>query len=60
MDENCCGGLQVGQNVPDFTMETYEPTDYGFGTVSLEQLKKAGKWTVLVFLSGGLHLCLFH
>lgn len=49
MAENCCGGLQVGQNVPDFTMETYEPTDYGFGTVSLEQLKKAGKWTVLVF-----------
>ena len=49
MTENCCGGLQVGQNVPDFTMETYEPTDYGFGTVSLDQLKKAGKWTVLVF-----------
>ena len=49
MGENCCCGLQVGQNVPDFTMETYEPTDYGFGTVSLEQLKKAGKWTVLVF-----------
>ena len=49
MTEICCGGLQVGQNVPDFTMETYEPTDYGFGTVSLEQLKKAGKWTVLVF-----------
>ena len=49
MGENCCCSLQVGQNVPDFTMETYEPTDYGFGTVSLEQLKKAGKWTVLVF-----------
>jgi peroxiredoxin (alkyl hydroperoxide reductase subunit C) len=49
MAENCCCGLQVGQNVPDFTMDTYEPTDYGFGTVSLEQLKKAGKWTVLVF-----------
>jgi len=49
MAENCCGGLQVGQNVPNFTMDTYEPTDYGFGTVSLEQLKKAGKWTVLVF-----------
>ncbi|MHB1226259.1 MAG: redoxin domain-containing protein [Desulfurivibrionaceae bacterium] len=49
MGENCCGCLQVGQNVPDFTMETYEPTDYGFGTISLEKLKKAGKWTVLVF-----------
>ncbi|HIJ90862.1 MAG: redoxin domain-containing protein [Desulfobulbaceae bacterium] len=49
MGENCCSVLQVGQNVPDFTMETYEPTDYGFGTISLEQMKKLGKWTVLVF-----------
>jgi peroxiredoxin (alkyl hydroperoxide reductase subunit C) len=49
MTENCCCGLQVGQNVPDFSMETYEPTDYGFGTVSLDQMKKAGKWTVLFF-----------
>jgi peroxiredoxin (alkyl hydroperoxide reductase subunit C) len=49
MAENCCCGLQVGQNVPDFEMETYLPTDYGFGKISLEQMKKEGKWTVLVF-----------
>jgi len=49
MDQNCCCGLQVGQDVPDFTMETYEPTDYGFGKISLAEQKKAGKWTVLVF-----------
>ena len=45
----CCGGLQVGQTVPDFEMETYEPTNYGFGKISLKKLRKAGKWTVLVF-----------
>jgi len=45
----CSGGIQVGQQVPDFEMETYEPTDYGFGTVSLEELRHDGKWTVLVF-----------
>ncbi|MEW6595033.1 MAG: redoxin domain-containing protein [Thermodesulfobacteriota bacterium] len=45
----CCSGVQVGQQVPDFEMETYEPTDYGFGTVSLKKLRDAGKWTVLVF-----------
>jgi peroxiredoxin (alkyl hydroperoxide reductase subunit C) len=30
-------------------MDTYEPTDYGFGKISLEKLKKDGKWTILVF-----------
>lgn len=45
----CCGGVQVGQQVPDFEMETYEPTDYGFGKASLKALRDAGKWTVLVF-----------
>lgn len=49
MEQNCCRGLQVGQDVPDFTMETYEPTDYGFGKISLDRQKKSGKWTVLVF-----------
>jgi len=49
MDENCCGCLQVGQTVPNFEMETYEPTDYGFGKISLDALKKDGKWTILVF-----------
>ena len=45
----CCGGLQVGQQVPDFEMDIYDPVDYGFGTVSLEDLRHDGKWTVLVF-----------
>ena len=48
--ENCCSDcVQVGQNVPNFEMETYEPTDYGFSKVSLDQIKNKGKWTVLFF-----------
>lgn len=47
-----CGeslALGVGQEVPDFKMETYEPSDDSFGEVSLADLKKDGKWTILVF-----------
>jgi peroxiredoxin (alkyl hydroperoxide reductase subunit C) len=41
--------IQVGQVVPDFTLDTYEPSKGDFGTFSLAEAKKAGKWTVLVF-----------
>jgi peroxiredoxin (alkyl hydroperoxide reductase subunit C) len=41
--------VSVGATVPDFTMETYEPAKGDFGSVSLADLKKAGKWTILVF-----------
>ncbi|MFT5434374.1 MAG: alkyl hydroperoxide reductase subunit AhpC [Myxococcota bacterium] len=41
--------IQVGQQVPDFTLDTYLPETGDFGQVSLEQLKADGKWTVLVF-----------
>ncbi len=44
----CCG-LSVGQNVPDFTITTYESEKGDFGERSLEELKKAGKWTILFF-----------
>jgi peroxiredoxin (alkyl hydroperoxide reductase subunit C) len=36
-------------NVPDFQMETYDPTGSQFGTLSLAENIRAGKWTVLVF-----------
>ena len=49
MENLGCNCLQVGQTVPDFKMETYEPTQYGFSEVSLEHLKKQGKWTILFF-----------
>ncbi|MGE3173072.1 MAG: peroxiredoxin [Planctomycetota bacterium] len=41
--------IQVGQVVPDFEMETYEPSKQDFGKFSLAEARKANKWTVLVF-----------
>ncbi len=41
--------VSVGASVPDFEMETYDPSEGEFGKVSLAALKKKGKWTVLVF-----------
>ncbi|MGV3663824.1 MAG: redoxin domain-containing protein, partial [Prosthecobacter sp.] len=39
----------VGAFVPDFEMETYEPAQGDFGKVSLADIKKSGKWTILMF-----------
>ena len=47
--ESAPTSVSVGANVPDFAMETYEPAKGDFGKVSLADLKKEGKWTVLVF-----------
>ena len=41
--------IGVGQNVPEFKMETYEPVSGSFGEVNLTELKNSGKWTILVF-----------
>ncbi|HXX56439.1 MAG TPA: redoxin domain-containing protein [Thermodesulfovibrionales bacterium] len=48
MSEICCG-VRVGQSVPDFELETFEPGTGKFSKFSLEGAKKAKKWTVLVF-----------
>jgi len=48
MSEHCCG-IQVGQIVPDFKMETFEPSKGDFGEISLEGLKALKKWMVLFF-----------
>lgn len=47
--ENAQSIVSVGASVPDFEMETYEPAHSDFGKISLQDIKKAGKWTVLVF-----------
>jgi peroxiredoxin (alkyl hydroperoxide reductase subunit C) len=41
--------VTVGQQVPDFEMETFSPKTHEFGKISLAELKKNKKWTVLVF-----------
>ncbi len=46
-DSRC--SLKVGQQVPDFEMDTYDPTEYTFGKISLNQLKKDGRWPILFF-----------
>ncbi len=48
MSETACG-IQINQKVPDFKLETYEPTKGDFGEFSLETQKAAKKWTVLFF-----------
>jgi peroxiredoxin (alkyl hydroperoxide reductase subunit C) len=48
MNEHICG-LRVGQIVPDFKLETFEPSRGDFGEVTLQGLKDAKKWTILFF-----------
>lgn len=47
----CCDEtvVMVGNEVPNFEMEVYDPTKRKFGKISLDELKKQGKWTILVF-----------
>jgi len=48
LDASACG-LKVGQKVPDFEIETYEPATGKFGKFGLGAAKKSKKWTVLIF-----------
>ena len=41
--------IQVGSEVPNFTLNTYEPSSGDFGSISLDELKSSGKWTILFF-----------
>ncbi len=41
--------LRVGQQVPDFKLETYDPVKADFSEFSLAAQKAAKKWTVLFF-----------
>lgn len=40
---------RVGRPVQDFTLETYDPAEGAFGSVSLAALQGQGKWCVLFF-----------
>jgi peroxiredoxin (alkyl hydroperoxide reductase subunit C) len=41
--------LRVGEQVPDFRIEIYDPVKKDFGEVSLGHLKNEKKWTILYF-----------
>lgn len=43
------GQVKVGEIVPNFDMEIFDPNKGDFGKVSLEELKRNRKWTVLFF-----------
>lgn len=49
MGTECANGIQVGQTVPDFKLDTFDPEKGSFGDVQLESLKSQKKWTVLFF-----------
>jgi peroxiredoxin (alkyl hydroperoxide reductase subunit C) len=49
MEDVCCGCLGVGNTVPDFEIDTFEPSTGKFGKFSLSAAMKAGKWTILFF-----------
>jgi peroxiredoxin (alkyl hydroperoxide reductase subunit C) len=41
--------MRLGQTVPDFELDTYEPTKGDFGKFRLQDQLKNGRWTVLFF-----------
>lgn len=47
----CCEEkvVTVGSEVPNFELDIYNPQERKFGKISLDELKKQGKWTVLFF-----------
>ena len=49
MSDCCEGQLKLGNMVPDFEVDTYDPMVKNFGKISLAEQKKAGKWTILFF-----------
>ena len=55
MSDNACScdcepkSIAVGADVPNFVLDVYDPENRAFGKVSLEELKKEAKWTILVF-----------
>lgn len=49
---DCCGHalpVTVGMDVPNFTLDVYDPENRAFGKITLDELRKEAKWTVLVF-----------
>jgi alkyl hydroperoxide reductase subunit AhpC len=41
--------LKVGEKVPSFELETYDPNTEDFGTFSFDEAKGEKKWIILFF-----------
>jgi alkyl hydroperoxide reductase subunit AhpC len=48
MSDQCCV-VKPGKPVPDFKLDTFEPTRGDFGEISLAAQKAAKRWTILFF-----------
>ncbi len=48
MSDTCCT-VNIGQSVPDFKLDTFEPSRGDFGEFSLAGQRAVKKWTVLFF-----------
>ncbi len=42
-------GLRLGQTVPEFELETYEPAKGDFGKFRLQEQIDKKRWTILAF-----------
>lgn len=49
MDTAAAAPLQVGQKVPDFAMDAYDPAKGDFARFDLAEQRKNGRWSVLFF-----------
>ena len=49
MMSNSVPGLRVGQKVPSFEIDIFDPVQQDFGTIGLDKLRSEGKWTILFF-----------
>ncbi|MBI5217240.1 MAG: redoxin domain-containing protein [Ignavibacteriae bacterium] len=41
--------IHVGDVVPDFTIDAFDPTEHGFVEIKLKNILKKKKWTILFF-----------
>jgi NADH-dependent peroxiredoxin subunit C len=48
-DEDLLECAKVGQRIRNFTLETFDPAEGGFGEVDSEKIQKKKKWLVLFF-----------
>ncbi len=49
MAEVMTAGLRLGQKVPDFELETYDPAKGDFGKFRLQDQITNKRWTILFF-----------
>lgn len=49
MSDSVQDSVSLGLPVPDFEIDTYDPTAKNFDKFSLSAQKSAGKWSILFF-----------